>query len=261
MGEALIKPIYDDKITRILRGLAEGKRREEISLELGYKDYKGLDMYMRRKNWKWNGKIHNYEVEVPKLAFEDRLNKVKIAGTRVGKVIALFDSGLEDMLEVANKAEFRTHVEMAEYMKRNNCSWDSEKGNYIMKTGKVEDNEPTKDIPKEPIEQQLEELNVLGVVGGIDINQYLPLLKMLQSNNDREMENFNPEKQAQCIPTYLLPGITTVLSASMMSSLKMLLKEFSSEKHVTQRQVLEVALIEFFNKYGYSHRASAMLNA
>lgn len=43
------KPIYDERVNEILRGLVEGKTRDELAKELGYKNYKTLDIYMRRK--------------------------------------------------------------------------------------------------------------------------------------------------------------------------------------------------------------------
>lgn len=249
----MIKAIYDDKVNTIIRGLTEGKTREELGQELGYKTYRSLDIYMTRKNWRWNSKIKNYEEDKSKITFEDKLNQVRTMGTSIGKIIELFASGIDDPMEVAKSTGFTSYREMAEHMKKNNYMWNNEKNNYVMKTGKVEDNssEQNKDVSKEPIE----------ALNGIDINQFLPLLRMLDNNKDKLIDKFNTEQQMLSIPTYLVPGITTVLSASMMSSLKLLVKEYSNEKHITQRQILEVALIEFFNKYGYSHRAKQMLNA
>ncbi|MFL0194326.1 hypothetical protein ACJDU8_01865 [Clostridium sp. WILCCON 0269] len=251
MAESLSKPIYDDRVELILKGLTEGKSREELSKELGYTNYRGLHMHMKRRNWRWNQKTKNYEVEIPKRTFEDRLNEVKIIGTRIGKVVELFNSGIEDPMEVAKKAGFRNHIEMAEHMKNQNYIWNNELGNYVMRIGKLEDKND------KPLTKQTsgatEEV--------VDINQFMPLLKMLQNNKDKIVETLTLQLQTNKIPTYLVPGIATVLSAQMMSSLKFLLREYSDEKNVTQRQILEVALIEFFNKYGYSHRVKEMLNA
>ncbi|WP_198430812.1 hypothetical protein, partial [Rhodococcus rhodochrous] len=54
------KPIYDERANAILRGLVEGKTRDELAKELGYKNYKTLDIYMRRKNFKWDRDKQNY---------------------------------------------------------------------------------------------------------------------------------------------------------------------------------------------------------
>ncbi|NMM65132.1 hypothetical protein HBE96_21340 [Clostridium sp. P21] len=250
MGEAVKKAMYDDKVELILKGLTEGKSREELSEELRYKNYKSLDMYMRRKNWRWNQRTENYEEEVPKATFEDNLNQAKTIGTKVGRVIDLFDSGVEDPMEVAKKTGFKNHIEMANHMINKNYVWNDELGNYVMKTGKLEDKH-----------DKLVTEQTLNITEEIDIKQFIPILKVLQNNKDKIVENLTPELQTNKIPTYLVPGIATILSAQMMSSLKFLLREFSNEKNITQRQILEVALIEFFNKYGYSYRVKEMLNA
>lgn len=252
MGEALMEPIYDNKVEMILRGLMEGKSREDLSEQLKYKSYKSLEIYMRRKNWKWNSKAGTYEPCKPSITFEDKLSEVKTMGTKIGRAIELFKSGIVDPMIVAKKVGFINHIDMAEYMKKNNYLWDNEKGNYVAITGKIQNNisEVNKVVMKEAIES----------LDDLDLKQYMPLLKMLQNNKDKLIDIFNSEIKVQSIPTYLVPGIPTVLSAQMMSSLKFLLKDYSDEKNVTQRQILEVALIEFFNKYGYSQRASTMLN-
>lgn len=253
MVESLIKPIHDNKVDAILKGLTEGKTREELATELKYKNYKGLDIYMRRKNWRWNSKTVNYETVTPKLTFEDELNKVKITGTSIGKVIEIFDSGIDDPMEVAKMAGFRNHVEMAEHMKKNNYVWDNEKGNYVMKIGKVKNS--SREVDNITVKESIKSME------GIDINEFIPLLNLLQDNKDKLIENLTPDLQTQSIPTYLVPGVATVLSAQMMSSLKLLLRSYSEDNNVTQRHILEVALIEFFNKYGYSYRVKEMLNA
>lgn len=250
MGQAVKKAMYDDKVELILKGLTEGKSREELAETIGYKNYKNLDMYMRRKNWRWNQRTENYEEEVPKATFEGNLNQAKTIGTKVCRVIDLFDSGVEDLMEIAKKAGFRNHIEMADYMTHQNYIWNDKLGNYVMRRGKLEDKHD-----KPVIEQTLD------ITEEVDIKQFIPILKVLQNNKDKIVENLTPELQTNKIPTYLVPGIATILSAQMMSSLKSLLKEFSNEKNITQRQILEVALIEFFNKYGYGYRVKEMLNA
>lgn len=253
MGEAVKKPIYDDKVDLILKGLTEGKSREELAEELGYKNYKSLDMYMRRKNWSWNPRTQNYEAEVPKPTFEDRLNQVKTIGTKVGRVIELFNSGIEDPMEIAKKAGFRDHKEMAEHMKNKYYIWDDEKGNYIMQTGLLEDG-----VEKD--DGYNKEVNGISNIsdGEVDLNQIIPLLKALQN---KLSIGIIPETHTQSIPTYLVPGNPTSITMQMMLSLRILLKEYSSEFNISQRRIVEVALIEFFNKYGYNYKVKSMLNS
>ena len=46
------KLIYDSKARKIIE-LLKIKTRDEVAKELGYKNYKGLDMHMRRKNFRF----------------------------------------------------------------------------------------------------------------------------------------------------------------------------------------------------------------
>jgi hypothetical protein len=49
------KPIYNAKVEKI-RELLKFKTRDEVAEELGYKNYKSLDQYMRRKNFTFDSK-------------------------------------------------------------------------------------------------------------------------------------------------------------------------------------------------------------
>jgi hypothetical protein len=46
----------------------------------------------------------------------------------------------------------------------------------------------------------------------------------------------------------------------MVSTLDQLTRAYSQEKNITQREIFQVALIEFFKKYGYSREIDALLN-
>ena len=130
---------------------------------------------MRRRNWRWRSQSQIYEPEVPKATFEENLNKVRTTGTAVGRVIDLFDSGLDDPREVAKKAGFKDHVEMAESMKRKNYIWNSEENNYVMMTGLIED-----DIETSEENTKLSQ-SINTVDDDIDLNQLIPLLQSLHN--------------------------------------------------------------------------------
>jgi hypothetical protein len=49
------KPIYDKKVEKILE-LLKFMTRDEAAEELGYKNYRGMDQYMRRKNFVFDQK-------------------------------------------------------------------------------------------------------------------------------------------------------------------------------------------------------------
>lgn len=49
------KPIYNDKVNKIIEML-KFKTRDEVAKEFNYKTYKSLDIYMRRKNFRYDSK-------------------------------------------------------------------------------------------------------------------------------------------------------------------------------------------------------------
>lgn len=65
------KPIYDERVNYILRSLTAGVTREELAKEFKHNDYRTLDMYMRRRNFKWDREKKTY---VPK---ETRISHMK----------------------------------------------------------------------------------------------------------------------------------------------------------------------------------------
>jgi hypothetical protein len=62
------------------------------------------------------------------------------------------------------------------------------------------------------------------------------------------------------IPRFTVPGVFSVKSVHMASGLDQLVRDFSQEKNISQRDIFEVALIEFFHKYGYEREVNALLS-
>ena len=59
-----------------------------------------------------------------------------------------------------------------------------------------------------------------------------------------------PQTQIGVVPRYIVPGIATTKTVHMMNTLVQLVADFSQEKNITQREIFEVALIEFFKSTG-----------
>ena len=59
-----------------------------------------------------------------------------------------------------------------------------------------------------------------------------------------------PQSDAGTIPRYALPGVVVTKSVHMVNPLDMMVRDFSREKNVPQRDIFAAALLEFFRKYG-----------
>lgn len=252
-SESLEKQNYDDKY--ILRNLLSGKSRDEIATELNHKNYRTIDMYMRRHGYTWNAQrqlyvkrddtsINNYESITPT--------------SRVHKIIDLFNKGI-DPNQIAKLVSMKDHRAVASYMQAKGYLWSTELQNYILKKGEVslEDNR----------EENLDDkLNVDDAAFNHNLNDdnipnklkaLLPMLEMIERNKDKLFELLG-SGQNDTIPRYVVGGVTITKSLCMSYPLAELVKEFSKEKNLSQKEIFEVALIEFLKKYGYEQEINAL---
>jgi len=248
------KPVYDERVNEILRGLAEGKTREELAEEFGHRSYKTLDIYMRRKNFIWDRAKQTY---VPEAGSAGKEHMGPISSTKVAHVLALFEKEDADPRMIAKQLGFSDHREMANYMKGKGYEWDSNKRNYVRKVGIIEEPAYTEIAAYQEVAATAE--GVMREAMSRDISRFLPLIEMLDKNKDRLYRLILPGGEAGMIPRYVVPGVLTTKSVHMPNTLDNLVKEYSREKNISQREIFQVALIDFFRKYGYEREVDALL--
>ncbi len=241
MGE----PIYNAKVNKIIEML-KFKTRDEVAEELNYKNYKSLDMYMRRKNFTFDREKQQY---VP---MQTRVEKMKkdlksYAPAKVVSIITAFEDEGVDPKAVAKQAGFNDHKEMAEYMKAKGYEWNVYKNNYVKVVGRVEDdnNAALEQPPEDGVPERIEE--------------YTPFIRFLYEKRDDLYQLLSGTKEDGKIPRYAVPGLTRTKAIYMSDMVANLTAEFSHEKNITQREIVEAALIEFLQKYGYKQEVEALL--
>ncbi|GAB4074295.1 hypothetical protein GCM10028778_17980 [Barrientosiimonas marina] len=69
-----------------------------------------------------------------------------------------------------------------------------------------------------------------------------------------------PYGQGGEIPRYTIPGVGKTKTVQMIHSLDQMVTDFSREKNMSQRDIFEVALINFFKAYGYERQVEVLLN-
>ncbi len=155
------------------------------------------------------------------------------------------------------KFGFQDFQELEQYMKSKHYKWNIALNNYEkdMRICKV----PLKEnqqidssdaVEFQPPSQQSEEDDLL--------MQYLPLLKMLQHNEERLAELFTPNGKGKSIPRYTIERIAKTKTVQMIHTLSNMVTEFAEEQNISQRDIFEVALIDFFRKYGYETEVAQM---
>ena len=97
------KPMYNERVNDILRGLASGKTREELADEAGNSNWKSIDMYMRRKNFTWDQRKQTY---VPKEKTVESYQQAD--SSKAGHVISLLSKdGVDPRTAAANDLDSR----------------------------------------------------------------------------------------------------------------------------------------------------------
>jgi hypothetical protein len=237
------EPIYSTKARRILEML-KYQSREEVAKELNYKTWKSLDMYMRRKNFLYDSRQGQY---VPA---ENRFQKDKgayrnSAPNKVLKIIDAFEVANPDPKGIAEKEGFGDHREMAEYMKAKGYEWNVYKNNYVKITGFVEEPEP------------YESVNIGGGTSAID--EFLPFIQFLYDRREVVYRLLEGVREDGKIPRYAIPGLAKTKAVYMSDRVADVMGEFSREKNVTQREIVETALVEYLQKYGFKQEIEALL--
>lgn len=242
----------DNRVSLILTRLNEGKSKNEIATELGYSNYKSLDMYMKRHGYTWDQRDKYY---LPSKKNETNKSHNDFPKGRVEKILFLLKKGI-DTKDVAKQLNFDNHRGMATYMKSKGYIWDNAENTfvlYIEPSGSS--NTINLDIKAEyPLVQQT------NANYDINLQKYITILELLDQNKHRLAEVFNVEiEEPGKIPRYVIPGITITKSVHMVYGLDQLVRDFSKEKNISQREIFEVALIQFFKSYGYKKEIEALL--
>lgn len=252
-SEPLEKQNYDDKY--ILGRLLSGKSRDEIAMELNHKNYRTIDMYMRRHGYIWNSERQLY-VKRDDTSTDNYENIIPTS--RVHKIIDLFTKGI-DPNQIAKLVSMKDHRAVASYMQAKGYIWSTELQNYILKKGEVS----LEDNLEENLHNDLTADNSAFKNNFNDDNipdklkNLIPMLEMIERNKDKLFELLG-SGQKDTIPRYVVGGVTITKSLCMSYPLAELVKEFSKEKNLSQKEIFEVALIEFLKKYGYEQEVNAL---
>jgi hypothetical protein len=241
------EPIYDQKVRKIME-LLKFQTRDEAAEEMGYKNYKSMDMYMRRKNFRYDRDTGQYVPQQNKAHKLDRDPK-SYAPTKVVSIITAFEEANPDPKLISKKEGFKNHKEMAEYMTTKGYEWNAYKNNYVKSIGKVEDKSAD-----EVIEEVAQTPNPPS-----DIDEYIPFIRFLYEKRDDIYQLLSGTKEDGTIPRYVVPGLVRTKAIYMSDMIAKLTAEFSKEKNITQREIVEAALIEFLEKYGFKREIETLL--
>lgn len=252
---------YTKKVKEILSRLDAGETREEIADSYSYSSWKSLDVYMRRKGFRYDGE--GYVPDEP----EEKSVVPENASSKEALIISLFESE-KDPRSIAKQTGFSDHRELADFMKKRGYSWSSSDENYLQEesSARKEKKVTSETTVAEEKEAQMQaeeavlastqrpqqpgELAILG--------EYLPLLRKLKAKEEK-LDLLLSSGSDGKLPRYGLSGRAKTKSIYMSSSLIDLLEEFSELRNVSQREIVEGALVEYFQNYGFAEETDALL--
>ncbi|MEK4712029.1 hypothetical protein [Sporosarcina sp. FSL K6-5500] len=251
-NQAVLNVLEDDRVQEILTGLVSGRTREELSNEFNHKTYKTLDIYMRRKGFTWDADQQNYALKQEETA----LQSSHVDMSRASRILQLLKDNAGNAKIVAAQLGFSNHKELATYMLGRGYSWDSEENTYVKKAH-LEASVVPESIAEDEVKLDAE--TAVTTEEMYLLAEYLPLLKMLKQNESKLVDILKPYGSLGSIPRYMIPGIAKTKTVQMVHSLDQMVVEFANEKSMTQRDVFEVALIDFFKNYGYQQQMEQLL--
>lgn len=243
MAEALSNnELHDEKMYLVQRLLTEGKTKFQTARAVGYSGVDGLDRYAKGKGYTWNVITKNYELK-------DGIETIENPSERIIKVISMVEKGIE-LNDIAKYFRMKSSEELANYMKLKGYVWDVEQGNYIKKNVVINENDEIDSNKGEFGQVHDEHSN--GVENDVDI------VKFLEANRNKLIELLSNKPQ-NTIPRYLLKGMAVTKGFFISVEIDRLIKEFSREKNIMQKDIVQIALIDFFQKYGFEHEVNAVL--
>ncbi|MFD1031863.1 hypothetical protein [Metaplanococcus flavidus] len=230
--------LEDPRIKETLTLLAEGKTKEEIALHFNHKNWKTIDMYFRRRGFKWEEGMY---VLSPKKQPNAQVDAA-VTQTKAAQIIRQLGQQYADIEEIAHKQGFRTIEELGEYMKGKGYIWNGEENTYVYdeRARKVTGSD-------KPLER-----TVLPAVSQ-DAGAYGELLAFLAKHQDKLVDLLETKTDAT-LPRYKFKGTKTNKTLGLTTTVQVLLNDYSKEFNVTQRDIVEVALADFFKQYGYEEQ-------
>ncbi len=244
-----VLPKQDERVHHIIKRLAGGMSRESLAVELKHTTYKSLDIFMRRKGYRYDSHLKNYVPQIEK-------QEIPVSTSKATRIIELLEVHTDEPMLVCQKLGFKDMQEIGDYMGMKGYQWNTELNNYEQKLQEIETsrNELMEEMPRTTVAAEVQE------VEQTELTSYLSLLKLLKNNEERLTEILIPYGKGGSIPRYTIAGVAQTKTVQMINTLSNLVSEFARENNMTQRDLFEVALIDFFRKYGYEKEVVQVLN-
>ncbi|MCL6489141.1 MAG: hypothetical protein K6T76_09425 [Alicyclobacillus mali] len=232
----------------VFQHLADGKTRDEIAQMYGYKARRYLDQFMMRRGYQWSVERQTYVERVTP--------KKKRRGHKVARVIEAFQAEpYGDPKRIAEALGFGSAFEMAQYMQSHGYLWSNTARNYV-----AQDRTQEAPLPSTEPDSARQTASSKGDTVSLPLGDALEILGMLVKHRAKlEQLLLHTERGATDVPRYTIPGLSVVKSLHISVELDRLLRSASQAWRMSQREILEAAIIEFLRKHGYDEVLQRLL--
>lgn len=239
----------EEKMLILLPSLEAGESRESLAARLGYQSVKSLDSFLRRRDYIWDRHQQKY---IPKPIPTSDSEEIPLRPPdRVMRILTLWGAPNAEARAVAKQAGFADHREMARYMAAHGYVWSTKANTYAKMTESA-----TTDDHHDLLIDADANIDDTKELLAADHNE--AFLQWLASRKDALQSLLSLPEDPPFLPRYLVPGVLVTKSVHISHLLAQLARDYSQEKRVSQREIFEVALIEFFKRHGYHDKVKQL---
>jgi len=265
MGQLAVKEMTNtQKIAYIIEGLTKGISRDILADDLGYSNYKCMDIFLNRNGYKWNKQKQNYDCQQ-----QVKNTNLSIVPQSKAEQVVRFIAAGKDTKETAVLTGFGEAQSLATFMLAKGYVWDDEAENYVKGrslevTTAIEDNVTPEEVVVEAIAAIPSGASTeiaLSLEEQFTLKQALPLLQILLENKhtlEKLLDSSDGDEEVT-LPRFNVPGKSFTKCVYITDLMDQIVKDYSLRNNVSQKDIFNVALVEFFRKHGFALEINTLL--
>ena len=229
------------------RDIEKGMTREQVAKKYGYENVRSMDQLMRRRG---------YKVCDGKYVKEEKKRELCVVSPRSEKLMnalnAITQSGGSINEKQLERWGFDTRQQLNDFMKEEGIKYDPINQLYHIVTKEQEvskENYQTIQETKIPVLPETPE----------KVEDYLPFLEFLYDNK-AIFDDMVKDKAENKPPVLNIPGKCHQKTFHINSNLACLINQFADAHGIKYKNVVEAAVIQYLEKYGYEDKVAQILH-
>ena len=255
---------YDKQMIadEIVEKINRGEKADVLAVEYGFANKHSMDSLLRRKGYRCTkGKYYKEPTEEP-VSFAYTSVKAETVATQYNTYI---QANLTIPEGFYREFGFKNKREMQQYLQDNGVRYNMTTRCYepdpeAVKKKQWEPENTLRSEERNTLLQNMETTAVEQEASGNQFQRYLPFLEILYQHKEQLLPILTPNALDKVPPRISIGGEKRVKSIYLSNSLILLINEYCRKTGLTIREVVEVALVEYFSKYGFEREIDNLLN-